>query len=134
MFYIFINIKIQVPHGGDSSTVNVGHITFGTKDLVQTEGPSYRQIIELAEVEYVAQTGSNDVDDVSSSGSISSGSSTTTHNTRFLGPLGQSGDLFSHHYNDLAMAWSTGEYLRMDIEAQNEWGNETIVDRRVLEP
>ena len=32
------------------------------------------------------------------------------------------------------MAWSTGEYLRMDIEAQNEWGNETIVDRRVLEP
>ena len=129
MFYIFINIKIQVPHGGDSSTVNVGHITFGTKDLVQTEGPSYRQIIELAEVQYVAQTGSNDVDDVSSSGS-----STTTHNTRFLGPLGQSGDLFSHHYNDLAMAWSTGEYLRMDIEAQNEWGNETIVDRRVLEP
>ena len=45
----------------------------------------------MAEVEYVAQTGSNDVDDVSSSGS-----STTTHNTRFLGPLGQSGDLFSH--------------------------------------
>ncbi len=88
----------------------------------------------MAEVEYVAQTGSNDVDDVSSSGSISSGSSTTTHNTRFLGPLGQSGDLFSHHYNDLAMAWSTGEYLRMDIEAQNEWGNETIVDRRVLKP
>ena len=134
MFYIFINIKIQVPHGGDSSTVNVGHITFGTKDLVQTEGPSYRQIIELAEVQYVAQTGSDDVDGVSSSGSINSGSSTTTHNTRFLGPLGQSGDLFSHHYNDLAMAWSTGEYLRMDIEAQNEWGNETIVDRRVLEP
>ena len=32
------------------------------------------------------------------------------------------------------MAWSTGEYLRMDIEAQTEWGNETIVDRRVLEP
>ena len=134
MFYIFYQYKIQVPHGGDSSTVNVGHITFGTKDLVQTEGPSYRQIIELAEVQYVAQTGSDDVDDVSSSGSIKSGSSTTTHNTRFLGPLGQSGDLFSHHYNDLAMAWSTGEYLRMDIEAQNEWGNETIVDRRVLEP
>ena len=131
MFYIFINIRIQVPHGGDSSTVNVGHITFGTKDLVQTEGPSYRQIIELAEVQYVAQTESDDVDGVSSSGSINSGS---THNTRFLGPLGQSGDLFSHHYNDLAMAWSTGEYLRMDIEAQNEWGNETIVDRRVLEP
>ena len=54
--------------------------------------------------------------------------------TLVLSFICQSGDLFSHHYNDLAMAWSTGEYLRMDIEAQNEWGNETIVDRRVLEP
>jgi penicillin amidase len=104
---------IFVPHGGDSSTVNVGHIDDG-EAMVQEEGPSYRQIIQLSELD--------------------EDSAENEHNSRFLGPLGQSGDLFSPHYDDLAMAWSTGEYLRMDTSAQGEWDNETIVETRILTP
>ena len=74
---------VEVPHGGDSSTVNVGHISFGTEDLVQEEGPSYRHIIALDEVQYVTPKpiGTKPSKDG------------TTHDSRFLGPLGQSGTL-----------------------------------------
>ena len=112
--------------------MNVGHISFDSKDLVQEEGPSYRQIIDLSEVKYVLPT--HDSTGGASSKTKGIEDTSATHNTRFLGPLGQSGDLFSYHYNDLATAWSKGEYLRMDIDAQKEWSNETIIDRRVLSP
>jgi penicillin amidase len=101
---------IFVGHGGDSSTVNVGHIDDDDADMVQLEGPSYRQIIQVDELYKESKTS----------------------NSRFLGPLGQSGDLFSPHYDDLAKAWSVGDYLRMDTRGQT--GNETIVDRRTLSP
>lgn len=86
---------VEVPHGGDSSTVNVGHISFGTEDMVQEEGPSYRHIIALDEVRYVApkSNGANPSNDG------------TKHDSRFLGPLGQSGTLL-HKVRELSGASS----------------------------
>lgn len=100
---------VLIGHGGDISTVNKGSYDESTS-MAQTWGATYRQIIQVDEL----------FDD------------SKTSNSRFLGALGQSGDLRSPHYKDLATAWSVGEYLRMDTRDQT--GNETIVDERILIP
>eukprot|EP00039_Didymoeca_costata_P001838 m.55528 g.55528 ORF g.55528 m.55528 type:complete len:949 (-) comp10988_c0_seq2:129-2975(-) len=79
----------SVAHGGDEFTVNVGHFDFDDPNLGQTAGPSYRQIVDLSNLE----------------------------NSLFLNPLGQDGDQLNVHYDDLLAAWSQGEYLAMKTKA-----------------
>jgi penicillin amidase len=72
----------KIPFGGCGYTVNKA--LYDPKDLRMVHGPSYRQVIDLAE---------ND-------------------NSRYIHPMGQSGHLLSPHYDDLLPLWQQGEYLR----------------------
>ena len=66
----------EVPFGGDRYTVNVG--PFDPKTLRMAHGPSYRQIVDLADME----------------------------NSLFVHPMGQSGHPLSRHYKDLLPLWA----------------------------
>jgi penicillin amidase len=79
-----------VPHGGDFSTVNVGHGDLSDPHFPQTAGSSYRQIVDMANLE----------------------------SSLFLNPLGQSGALFSPLYDNLLKAWQDSTYLPMQTTAQ----------------
>ena len=102
----------SVAHGGDWSTVNVGAFQLPSqayaaqlrsgdepKDdegddededddvplFVQSAGPSYRGLYDLADLQ----------------------------SSRFLNPLGQSGNILSKQFDNLLGKWSTGHYLPM---------------------
>jgi penicillin amidase len=75
------NRAISTP-GGDS-TVNVG--SYDPKTFIQTEGASYRQIIDF----------------------------NNFNNSKYIIPLGQTDNIFSYHYDDLMSFWRNGEYLPM---------------------
>ncbi len=76
-----------VPFGGDRYTVNVG--PFDPATLQMAHGPSYRQIVDLADLEA----------------------------SLFIHPMGQSGHLLSPHYADLLPLWGKGSYLPMRLKA-----------------
>ncbi len=76
-----------VPFGGDRYTVNVG--PFDPATLQMAHGPSYRQIVDLADLEA----------------------------SLFIHPMGQSGHLLSPHYADLLPLWEKGSYLPMRLKA-----------------
>ncbi|KGQ21060.1 penicillin acylase family protein [Thermus filiformis] len=73
----------EVAFGGDRYTVNVG--PFDPATLRMTKGPSYRQIVDLADPEA----------------------------SLFVHPMGQSGHLLAPHAADLLPLWARGEYLPM---------------------
>ena len=73
--------------GGDRYTVNVG--PFDPETLAMGHGPSYRQIVDLSDME----------------GSL------------FVHPMGQSGHFLSRHYADLLPLWQRGDYLPMRFGA-----------------
>ena len=75
----------QVEHGGDDSTINVGHVGSDSM-MTQTAGPSYRHLVDL---------------------------SSPDQNSLFLNPLGQSGDMFNFLYDNLLEMWSNAEYMNM---------------------
>ncbi len=77
----------EVAFGGDRYTVNVG--PFDPETLAMGHGPSYRQIVDLSDME----------------------------NSLFVHPMGQSGHLFSPHYADLLALWWRGDYLPMRFGA-----------------
>jgi penicillin amidase len=77
-------IKRQVPYGGDRYTINVGPYN-STNFLMDLNGPSYRQIIDLANLE----------------------------NSQYIYPIGQSGRLFSPYFDNLLEPWRQGQYLQM---------------------
>jgi len=54
----------------------------------QIAGPSYRQIVDLSDLE----------------------------NSRYLNPLGQNGNQFSPGYTALLDMWADGKYVRMGME------------------
>ncbi len=88
----------QVPFGGDAFTVNVGPYDLAT--LRMDHGPSYRQVVDLADPE----------------------------GSRFIHPMGQSGNLLSPHYADLLPRWASGQYLPMRTQGY------AVQQRLVLEP
>lgn len=92
----------QVEHGGDDSTVNVGHV-HSNAEMTQTAGPSYRHLVDLSAPDL---------------------------NSLFLNPLGQSGDVFSHLYDNLLNMWSTGRYMKMG--QYEETSRQAGTDVRVL--
>jgi penicillin amidase len=79
----------ETDHGGDSSTINVGDWGRFTSDMQQDVGSSYRNIVDFSDIE---------------------------KKSLFLNPLGQSGNEFSKHYDDLLEAWAVGEYLSMTTQ------------------
>mmetsp|Transcript_20549 Transcript_20549/g.52793 ORF Transcript_20549/g.52793 Transcript_20549/m.52793 type:complete len:961 (-) Transcript_20549:499-3381(-) len=82
--------------GGDGATVNVAH--FGN-DLVTTFGPSYRQIIDLNDME----------------------------NSIFIYPMGQSGDIFSELYDNLLPLYRGGKYIPMKTTGYDVSSTITLV-------
>lgn len=76
--------SLEAAAGGDASTVNVGaYRRDGT--FVMTDGPSYRQILDLADLSR----------------------SVYVHTT------GQSGNVFDRRYRDLLPLWRDGKYFRI---------------------
>lgn len=73
------NRSIKSP--GGNYTVNVGG--YDPDTFTQTKGATYRQIIDLSNLD----------------------------NSRYIIPMGQSGNPLSHHYSDLLHKWRDGRYV-----------------------
>lgn len=79
------------PVSGGTNTVNVARPDPQT--LRQTHGPSYRQIVDLADM----------------------------NRSVYVGSLGQSGSPFGDHVTDQQALWAAGGYLPMSTDAR-DWG------------
>lgn len=77
------DFNLQVPFGGNSYTVNVGAYDF--KTFTMSAGPSYRQIVDLANLE----------------------------DSVFITPPGQSGNTLSPNFDNQLPLWQQGAYLPM---------------------
>ena len=82
------NRYIEAP--GGLYTVNVG--TYGDKNFQETTGASYRQIIDLGNL----------------------------NNSEFIQTLGQSDDIFSKNYDDQMILWREGKYISMSNQVEPE--------------
>lgn len=72
---------VTVPHDGGRYTANAGIVSFSEKDLFnQVHGAGFRAVYDLADLD----------------------------RSRFIQAVGQSGNVFSDHYDDLAQRWATG--------------------------
>jgi len=89
----------STPSDGGLYTVNPGSYELHT--YRQTNGPSYRQIVDL------------DNPDAS----------------RYVGTLGQSGNPLSAHYSDQEPLWRDGQYLRMTTDPE-DWGATSVLHLR----
>jgi penicillin amidase len=76
--------SLETGQGGDASTVNVGAYRRDGSFLM-TDGPSYRQIIDL----------------------------TNWEESLFVHTTGQSGNVFDRRFRDLLPLWREGEYIRI---------------------
>lgn len=80
-------ITRQVEFGGDRYTINVG--TYDSETLLMDRnGPSYRQIIDLSNFD----------------------------NSRYIYPMGQSGNPISPFFDNLLPLWQRGRYLALSTE------------------
>ncbi|MHA6288489.1 penicillin acylase family protein [Maricaulis sp. CAU 1757] len=92
---------IETPVPGDGSTVNVAHFSYRTPGYEAVHGASYRALYDLGQPDA----------------------------SRFMITTGQSGNVLSRHYDDLAPLWGRGEY----IEIPSGWMPDTAPeDARVL--
>lgn len=80
-------IRRQVPFGGDRYTINVGPYN-STNFLMDGSGPSYRQIVDLSDLE----------------------------RSQYIYPIGQSGRVLSPYFDNLLDPWREGEYVAMRTE------------------
>tara|TARA_R110000868_G_scaffold2321_1_gene17157 strand:- start:18446 stop:20773 length:2328 start_codon:yes stop_codon:yes gene_type:complete len=76
---------ITTPIPGDGSTVNVAPFSFRRDGYAVGHGPSYRALYDLSDPD----------------------------NSRFMITTGQSGNVLSRHYDDLAPLWGQGVYFRI---------------------
>ena len=97
---------IETPIPGDGSTVNVAHSRWGDPDDYSVfHGASYRALYDMADPDA----------------------------SRFMITTGQSGNVMSRHYDDLAPLWGRGDY----IEIRTDWTPETApadADMLTLQP
>ena len=77
-------------HGGDFHTVNAGGYRMGSKKLEGSSGPSYRQLVDLSNMEH----------------------------SLFMHPMGRSGVLGSPSYDNLLEKWERGEYIKMHLTSE----------------
>lgn len=87
---------IETPVPGDGSTVNVAHYSWRTPGYTVVHGASYRALYDMA----------------------------APDSSRFMITTGQSGNVLSRHYADLAPKWGRGEY----IEIPTGWTPEIAPD------
>ncbi len=87
----------SVASPGGLYTVNVG--SYDLNSFVQDHGPSYRQVVDLAEPDA----------------------------GRFMGTLGQSGNPLSAHYADQQALWQRGGSLPMSTKAR-DWGRVSVLE------
>ncbi len=80
-----------LPTPGGTNTVNVARPEAGTFN--QTHGPSYRQIVDLSDM----------------------------NKSRYIGTLGQGGNPIGSHYADLQPLWRDGQSIPMSTDAA-DWG------------
>lgn len=86
----------STPTNGGTNTVNVARPDPDT--LRQTHGPSYRHIIDLAEM----------------------------NRSLYIGSLGQGGNPLGEHVSDQQGKWAAGEYLPMSTD-ERDWGRTTTL-------
>lgn len=84
---------IETPIPGDGSTVNVAHFRYSQPGYSVFHGASYRALYDLSDLDA----------------------------SRFMITTGQSGNVMSPHYDDLAPMWGRGDY----IEIRTDWTPET---------
>ena len=77
-------------HGGDFHTVNAGGFSMGSKRLEGSSGPSYRQLVDMSNMEH----------------------------SLFIHPMGRSGVLGSPSYDNLLEKWERGEYIKMHLTSE----------------
>lgn len=92
---LFLNRSIETP--GSTYTVNAG--TYDARTLHHMNGASYRQIIDLADLD----------------------------NSLFMIPMGQSGNPFSNHYDDLLQKWVDMQYIKIKSMAGCRAGNKSCL-------
>jgi penicillin G amidase len=86
----------RIPTNGSVLTVNVGNYNQDT--FLQRSGPSYRAIYDLSAM----------------------------NASRFIHPMGQSGDVLSRHYDDFLRLWRDGQTIPMS-QQNGDWGaTETV--------
>lgn len=76
---------IETPIPGDGSTVNVAHYSYRTPGYDVYHGASYRALYDMADPDA----------------------------SRYMITTGQSGNVMSRHYDDLAPLWGRGEYVEI---------------------
>ncbi len=81
--------SVQVPVGGDASTINVAHSSFASGNFDVLWGPSMRAIYDFSDLD----------------------------SSLFMHGPGQSGNVMSPHYRDLAQAWANGDF----VEIRSDW-------------
>jgi penicillin amidase len=81
--------SVQVPVGGDGSTPNVAHYTYKSGNFDAPWGPSMRAIYDLSDM----------------------------NASLYMSAPGQSGQVLSKHYSDMADRWAKGEY----IQIRDDW-------------
>lgn len=92
---------IETPVPGDGSTVNVAHYSFRSPGYSAFHGASYRALYDMADPDA----------------------------SRFMITTGQSGNVMSRHYDDLAPMWGRGEY----VEIRTDWDAAAVpADAQVL--
>lgn len=87
----FFNVRVAV--GGDESTVNVAHSSFSSGNFDVMWGPSMRAIYDFSDL----------------------------NRSLFMHAPGQSGNLMSPHYRDLAQSWADGEFF----EIRADWTDQS---------
>jgi penicillin amidase len=84
---------ITTPIPGDGSTVNVAHSSWRSGGYSVFHGASYRALYDLSDLD----------------------------SSRYMITTGQSGNVMSEHYDDLAPMWGRGEY----VEIRSDWTPDT---------
>ena len=77
--------SVRVPVGGDGSTPDVAHISYRAGNFDAPWGPSMRAIYDLSDL----------------------------NASLFMTAPGQSGQVLSPHYRDMAQSWAKGEYFQI---------------------
>lgn len=92
-------VNRRIASNGSRLTVNVGN--YSQEDFIQRAGPSFRSIMDFSNL----------------------------NSSRFIHPMGQSGDPFSKMYDNLLPLWRDGLDIPMS-QAPSDWGTGTSFELR----
>lgn len=92
-------VNRRIASNGSRLTVNVGN--YNQEDFIQRAGPSFRSIFDFSNL----------------------------NNSRYIHPMGQSGDPFSKIYDNLLPLWRDGLDIPMS-QAPSDWGTGTSFELR----